>query len=37
LKQINCKRKWINIEPILSDIPKLDLSGIKWVCGGSES
>ena len=37
LKQMPCKSKFISFEPLLSNMPKLDLSEIGWVIVGGES
>ncbi len=37
LKQIPAKTKFISFEPLLSEIPQIDLTGIDWVIVGAES
>ena len=37
LKQTNAKIKFLSCEPLLSDLGKLDLTGIDWVIVGGES
>lgn len=37
LRQVPAKHKWLSLEPLLSPIPQLDLTGIDWVIAGGES
>lgn len=37
LRKCRAKTKFLSLEPLLSDIPDLDLSGIDWVILGGES
>lgn len=37
LKQTDAKTKFISFEPLLSEIPEIDLSGIDWVIVGGET
>lgn len=37
LLQVNCNVRFISFEPLLGDIPYIDLNGIHWVICGGES
>lgn len=37
LRQIDTEIRFVSAEPILSELPGLDLSGIHWLIGGGES
>lgn len=37
LRQIDTEIRFVSAEPILSELPDLDLSGIHWLIGGGES
>jgi len=37
LRSVPAKVRWISFEPLLGQIPKIDLSGIHWVVVGGES
>lgn len=37
LRETNCQNRFVSIEPLLSDIGKLNLDGIHWVIVGGES
>jgi protein gp37 len=37
LRTVSAKVKFLSIEPLLSDIPELDLKGIDWIIVGGES
>lgn len=37
LLQVNCNIRFISFEPLLGDIPYIDLNGIQWVICGGES
>ena len=37
LKKCGARTKFLSLEPLLSDMPGLDLSGIDWVIVGGES
>jgi protein gp37 len=37
LRQISAAHRFISFEPLLSDIPDVDLTGIDWIIAGGES
>jgi protein gp37 len=37
LQATPAKHKWLSLEPLLSPIPRLNLTGIEWVIAGGES
>jgi protein gp37 len=37
LRQVDAEIRFLSVEPMLSEMPALDLSGIHWVIGGGES
>ena len=37
LRQVDAEIRFLSVEPMLSAMPDLDLSGIQWVIGGGES
>lgn len=37
LKLINCKTRFLSLEPLLEDLGQIDLTGIHWVIVGGES
>ena len=37
LRAVPAKHRWISLEPLLSPIDRLDLTGVEWVIAGGES
>ena len=37
IRDLGANVKWLSCEPLISDLGKLDLSGIDWVIVGGES
>ena len=37
LRETDAKVKWLSLEPLLSALPNMNLSGINWVVVGGES